>query len=74
MMAVDMLECALKDRYEAFILVSGDGDFVPALNLIKNNKKKVFSASVPRGYSSVLRSKYPFFVLGVDLLREKALK
>jgi uncharacterized LabA/DUF88 family protein len=40
-MAVDMVENAYEDKYDLAILVSGDGDFVPAVCSIKKKNKLV---------------------------------
>ena len=45
-------------------LISGDADFIPAFELIKNVGKEVLSVSVPNGYSNELRQKFPYMVLG----------
>jgi len=41
MLATDMLHFAWKDLYEVAVLVSGDGDFAYALQMVKNNGKHV---------------------------------
>ena len=49
--ATDMLQLAYEDKYDTGILVSGDGDFVPVIQMIHNlslrNKprKKIQAAS-----------------------------
>jgi len=40
-MAVDMVENACDDKFDVGILVSGDGDFVPAVRSVKKNGKFV---------------------------------
>ncbi|MEN9625728.1 MAG: hypothetical protein RL557_56 [archaeon] len=40
-MAVDMVENAYEDNFDISILVSGDGDFVPAVNSVKKKGKWV---------------------------------
>jgi uncharacterized LabA/DUF88 family protein len=42
-MAVDMVENAYEDTYDSAILVSGDGDFVPAVKSIKKRNKFVIN-------------------------------
>jgi uncharacterized LabA/DUF88 family protein len=74
MIAVDMLEHAIRDQCDACILISGDADFVPALKLVEKSGKKAFSAFMPKGYSFELRDKFAFRVLGRDTLTEKCLK
>jgi len=61
--AVDIIRLGIiEDKYDVCILISGDADFVPALNLIKD-KKEVLVAMTPVGFSTELRSNFPFFVL-----------
>lgn len=40
-MAVDMVEGAFKDRFDIALIISGDGDFVPAVKSVQGEKKKV---------------------------------
>jgi uncharacterized LabA/DUF88 family protein len=40
-MAGDMIKGAFKNTYDIAILVSGDGDFVPAIKIVKEEKKEV---------------------------------
>jgi len=60
----------MEDKCNVCVLISGDADFVPALELIKNNKKEVLSVFVPLGYAYELRNKFPHFILGKSKLRE----
>lgn len=75
MIAIDMLNLSVIDKKcDCCILISGDADFVPVLNLIKKHGKSVFSASVTKGYSYGLRKNVPFFILRRDLLLAECLK
>jgi len=38
-------------------------DFIPSFDLIQKQDNEVLSASVPRGYSSELRQKFPFLII-----------
>src|SRR3989344_3402301 len=40
-MAVDMVEGACQDDFDVAILVSGDGDFVPAVKAVQRHEKNV---------------------------------
>ena len=40
-MAGDMIKGAFKNTYGAAILVSGDGDFVPAVKIVQEEEKKI---------------------------------
>ncbi|MHA1828008.1 MAG: NYN domain-containing protein [Candidatus Heimdallarchaeaceae archaeon] len=67
--AVDMLrKCLIEKVCEVCVLISGDADFVPALELIKKNGNEVLTSMVPWGYSSELRRKFPFFILRKETL------
>src|SRR3989344_5086690 len=62
--AIDMIkESIIDENCEVCILISGDADFVPALNLVKEHGKEVLTAMVPWGYSSELRRSFQFFIL-----------
>ena len=47
--AVDMVTKAHTDEYDVAYLLSADGDFVPAVNAVKNLGKRVFAASPAPG-------------------------
>ena len=67
--AVDLLDLSLiENKCDVCVLISGDTDFVPPLNIIKNKKKEVISAMTPWGYSSELRTKFPYFMITKDIL------
>jgi uncharacterized LabA/DUF88 family protein len=62
--AVDIIKLSLiENKCDACILISGDADFVPALDLIKNKNKEILTVMVPFGYSSELLRKFPYFIL-----------
>ena len=61
--AIDMVKEALQNKLDYCILISGDADFVPALDLVKSIGKEVLSAFVPKGYSNELRQKFPYFII-----------
>jgi len=68
--AIDMVKEALQDNVDYCILISGDADFIPAFDLIKEIGKDVLSCSVPRGYSNELRQKFPYMLLDRDILNK----
>ncbi len=68
--AVDMVKEALQNKIDKCILISGDADFVPAFNLIKEIGKEVLSCSVPIGYSNELRQKFPYLILSREMLNK----
>lgn len=61
--AIDMVKEALQDKLNCCVLVSGDADFVPALDLVKSIGKEVLSVFVPRGYSNEIRQKFQYLIL-----------
>ncbi len=75
MIATDMLYlCLLKNECDCCILISGDADFVPVIEIIKTNNKEVFSAFLLRGYAYELRNKFKFFILFRNTLVNNCLK
>jgi uncharacterized LabA/DUF88 family protein len=54
-MAVDLLKGAFKDLYDVAIVVSGDGDFVPAVRAIREENKIVENAYFKKSASNNLR-------------------
>ncbi|MDP3026798.1 MAG: NYN domain-containing protein [Nanoarchaeota archaeon] len=67
--AIDMVKKSIVDKdCDVCILISGDSDFVPAVNLIKQAGKKVLSAFVPFGYSSELRKSTEYFIIRKETL------
>ena len=64
MMAIDMLDlCAIKNECEMVVLISGDGDFVPALDIIERKGKEAASAFIRRGYSNALRQSHRYWTI-----------
>lgn len=49
-MSVDLVDLAHRDEYEAAYLLSGDADFVPAVEVARRLGKTVFAASPRPGY------------------------
>ncbi|PIN94131.1 hypothetical protein COU54_00250 [Candidatus Pacearchaeota archaeon CG10_big_fil_rev_8_21_14_0_10_31_24] len=68
--AIDMVKEALQNNIDCCVLISGDADFVPAFNLIKEINKEVLSCFVPRGYSNELRQKFPYMILNKEILNK----
>lgn len=64
----------IKKECDCLVLFSGDADFIPALNLIKSNGKRVFVSSVYEGFSYDLRKKFPFFILDTKSIINNCLK
>ncbi|MEK6891097.1 MAG: NYN domain-containing protein [Nanoarchaeota archaeon] len=55
--AVDMVKLAYNDAYDTAILVSTDGDFVPAIQAVKERGKKVENIGFETKFSWHLRQK-----------------
>lgn len=55
-LATDLIKGAYEDLYDVAIIVSGDADFIPAINLVKKNGKKVINAFFPKSSSYLLRN------------------
>ena len=56
-MAVDVIrKCIIGNECDCCVLITGDADFIPAMQLIKNNPgKEAVTSSVRCGYSNKLR-------------------
>jgi len=55
--AADMIDfCLVDNSCDVCVLLSGDADFLPAMDVIKKQGSEVITASVGRGYSRDLRS------------------
>jgi uncharacterized protein (TIGR00288 family) len=54
-LAVDMVKLAYNDAYDTAILVSSDGDFVPAINAIQEIGKKVENIGFEHKFSYHLK-------------------
>jgi len=61
--AVDMLELAYLDAYDTAILVSGDGDYVAAVEAIKRHGKHIENAFFQKGKSYHLLNSSDVFIL-----------
>jgi len=54
-MAVDLVKGAFKDAYDTAILVSGDGDFVPAVKVAQEEGKKIENVYFKKSASENLK-------------------
>jgi uncharacterized LabA/DUF88 family protein len=74
--AVDMIrKLLIENEYEVCILISGDADFIPAMQTIKSSKKEVITASVYTGYSRELRDgRFRYFYLSPEDLNKNCMK
>jgi uncharacterized LabA/DUF88 family protein len=55
-MAVDMVDGSAEDVFDLAVLVSGDGDFVPAVNSVKRRKKKIKNVYFEKSSSRTLKN------------------
>lgn len=55
-MAVDIVEGACDDKFNTAVLISGDGDFVPAVKSVKNRNKKVINLYFRKSSSRNLKN------------------
>lgn len=67
-LAVDMVKLAYNDAYDTAILVSSDGDFVPAIKAVKERGKKVENVGFENKFSYHLKQKCDKFI---KLYKEK---
>ena len=76
LLAVTMIEKILKKECDCCVLVSGDADFIPALNLIVANNGKIKSASVPCGYATEIKTTFPndYHILNEETLDKIGVK
>ena len=74
MLAVDLVESAITRKADYLILISGDSDFIPAMELAKENNGEVLSVSLAKGYSRELRENFKFLVLGKNTIIENCFK
>ncbi len=56
-LAVDMVSLAYNNAYDMAILVSSDGDFIPAVKVIKKIGKKIENIGFPNKFSWHLKQK-----------------
>ncbi len=63
--AVDIVrKCIIENECDKCILITGDADFIPALQVVKDSGKEVITSSVINGYSRGLRDgRFRYFIL-----------
>ena len=75
MIATDMISHAIDDKEcNRIIVISGDADFIPAMDLIKKRGKEVCSSTVAKGYSYDLRQKHEWYILDREFLIKNCMK
>lgn len=60
-----MIKKSLVDKdCEVCILISGDSDFIPVMEIIKSSKKEAITCSVLQGYArELLQGKFRYLIL-----------
>jgi uncharacterized LabA/DUF88 family protein len=72
-MVVDALDlCYQKDHIDVFALLSGDSDFSPLVNKLKENDKRVIGCGVKNSTSDLLVAGCDEFLFYDDLVKQKA--
>jgi len=74
--AVDMVRKTLiEEECDVCLLISGDADFIPAMQTIKDSKKEVITSSVYIGYSRELRDgRFRYLYLTAENLNKNCMK
>ena len=72
MVAADMISKALvENKCECCVLISGDSDYVPVMQLIKKAKKEALTVSVLKGYArELLQGEFRFWILKKQDLKD----
>jgi len=74
MIAVDMINKAIKKECNTIVLMSGDADFIPSLSLVKENKCKVIVCAPKPGFAHELRTTQQIMYLNKQDLEENCYK
>ena len=75
LISVDMIKCSIIDKEcNACILISGDADLIPTLELLRSCGIWAATASTAKGYSYELRNQFPWFILDKNLLKDQCSK
>jgi len=61
--------CYTKDHVDAFVIISGDSDFQPLVNKLKENRKTVIGVGVRKSTSPLLVNSCDEFIYYDDLVR-----
>lgn len=62
LIAADIIALALENRYDTCVLVTGDGDFAPVLNMVRRAGKHVENACFDRRRSKALADSSDVFI------------
>ena len=65
----------IEKECDVCVLISGDADFIPSMQTIKDAKKEVITASVYTGYSRELRGgRFRYFYLTPEILNKNCMR
>ncbi len=66
---IDMINLSLiENKCDVCVLISGDADFVPVLNILKNKNIEILTPMTSKGYSRELIGNFPFFIIKNETL------
>lgn len=73
--SVDMLNsCLIEKKCDCCVLISGDADFIPAMEIIKKSKKEVITICTIIGYArELLQGRFRYLILKKKDLMESCL-
>ena len=76
LISADMIKKSLVDKdCEVCILISGDSDFIPVMEIIKDSKKEAITCSVLQGYArELLQGKFRYLILTKEDIMDNCLK
>jgi uncharacterized LabA/DUF88 family protein len=75
LIAIDLLSKSYQNQFDIAILITGDEDFVPAIDYVKNTGKLVYGLFFERNSSSTLRERFDrFFCLNKEWFVDTGLK
>ncbi len=65
MIGSDIMDnCLIKEKCDTAVLISGDSDFIPVMDLVKLKGKEVLTASVDKGYArELMRGNFRFWIM-----------
>jgi len=75
LMAIDVLSKAYQDQYDIAILVTGDEDFLPVVDYVKNTGKRIYGVYFENLFSQDLDDKFDnSFIISNDWLLDQNLR
>ncbi|MBU3905199.1 MAG: NYN domain-containing protein [Nanoarchaeota archaeon] len=68
--AVSIVKYAIEHKCDCIVLISGDADFIPALELAEKIGITVYSVSLRSGYSYDLKNQFTHVIMGTTFITE----